>query len=98
MEGMKLYFTYKNKTMKKTKFILTQGDDLDVILMLYRKYSDIIDLCISLLKSIEVDGETMQYILEKVGQDDQMHFQLVMSKPIKDTLEILAEKVDLVSI
>ena len=66
--------------------------------MLYRKHSDIIDLCISLLKIIEVDGETMQYILEKVGQDDQMHFQLVMSKPIKDTLEILAEKVDLVSI
>jgi len=74
-----------------------QIDDINPAPILYRKHSVTIDLCISLLKSIEVDGETMQYILEKIGQDDQMHFQLVIFKPIKDTLEILAEKVDLVS-
>ena len=52
------------------------------------------ELCISLLKENHVDGETMQYILERVGQDDQMHSQLIMSKPIKDTLEVLLEKVE----
>ena len=63
--------------------------------MLYKDYIDDIELCISLLKEIHVDGETMQYILEEVGQDDQMHSQLIMSKPIKYTLEILIEKADI---
>jgi hypothetical protein len=29
------------------------------------------------LQAIDVDGETMQYILEKVGMDDQMLKQLI---------------------
>jgi hypothetical protein len=32
---------------------------------------------ISILKEMEVDGETMQYILEEVGMDEQMAIQLV---------------------
>jgi len=44
------------------------------------------------LKEIDVDGETMQYILEKVGMDEQMHRQLVMTKPIADTELLIQEK------
>jgi len=43
------------------------------------------------LKEIEVDGEQMQYILEKVGMTDQMHRQLVMRNP-KDTEILLQER------
>jgi hypothetical protein len=50
---------------------------------------DIIDQ----LLLMEVDGETMQYILNKVGMDDQMHRQLIMSKPALDTMDILEEKI-----
>jgi len=50
---------------------------------------------ISALKSIEVDGETMQYILEKVGMTDQMLRQLVMSNPESDTKDLLEEKIAL---
>ena len=35
---------------------------------------------IAKLKVIDVDGETMQYILEQVGMDEQMHNQLVLKK------------------
>jgi hypothetical protein len=35
---------------------------------------------IAKLKVIDVDGETMQYILEQVGMDEQMHRQLVLKK------------------
>jgi hypothetical protein len=49
---------------------------------------DIIDQ----LLLMEVDGETMQYILEKTGMDDQMHRQLIMSKPVTDTIDLLLEK------
>ena len=50
---------------------------------------------ISALKSIEVDGETMQYILEKVGMTDQMLRQLVMSNPESDIKDLLEEKITL---
>jgi hypothetical protein len=32
---------------------------------------------INILREIDVDGETMQYILEKVGMEDQMLKQLI---------------------
>ena len=36
---------------------------------------------IAMLKHIDVDGETMQYILNKVGMKDQMLRQLMFSAP-----------------
>ena len=33
------------------------------------------------LKAIDIDGERMQYIIEKVGMSDQMLRKLVMSNP-----------------
>lgn len=55
---------------------------------------------ISTLKSLTlkgdcVDGETMQYILERVGMEDQMLRQLIMSNPESDTKDILEEKIEL---
>ena len=47
------------------------------------------------LKFIQVDGETMQYIIEKVGMTDQMLRQLVMNNPYTDTSDLLEEKVRL---
>jgi hypothetical protein len=47
------------------------------------------------LKDLQVDGETMQYIIEEVGMDDQMHRQLVMTKDALDTSVLLKEKIDL---
>jgi hypothetical protein len=50
---------------------------------------------IDILREINVDGETMQYIIEKVGMTDQMLRQLIMSNPESDTKDILEEKIDL---
>ena len=47
------------------------------------------------LRYIDVDGETMQYIIEKVGMNDQMLRQLVMTNPYTDTSDILQEKLEL---
>jgi hypothetical protein len=35
-----------------------------------------VEMIIKTLKEIEVDGETMQYILKEVGMDEQMLHQL----------------------
>jgi len=50
---------------------------------------------IAKLKVIDVDGETMQYILQQVGMEDQMLRQLVMSSPESDTKDLLEEKREL---
>lgn len=52
-----------------------------------------VDQIIQQLKDIDVDGETMQYILEQVGMDDQMHRQLIMTKPTESTTELLEERI-----
>jgi len=47
------------------------------------------------LKFIQVDGETMQYILQKVGMEDQMLKQLVMSQPIEEVRYMIEEREEL---
>jgi hypothetical protein len=47
------------------------------------------------LKGDSVDGETMEYILERVGMTDQMLRQLVMNNPQSDTIDLLNEKIEL---
>ena len=55
------------------------------------KISTIIELC----KDIDIDGETMEYILEKVAMTNQMLRQLVMNSPQSDIMDLLLEKVEL---
>ena len=47
---------------------------------------------INKLRTIEVDGETMQYILNKVGMEQQMLRQLVMSASMDDVFCLVEEK------
>ena len=55
-----------------------------------------IDQVINTLKDINVDGETMQYILEQVGMQEQMLRQLVGTSDklnLKNAFEDTARKV-----
>jgi hypothetical protein len=42
----------------------------------------VVETIIDLLNHIEVDGETMQYILKNVGMEDQMLKQLMVTTSI----------------
>jgi hypothetical protein len=55
------------------------------------KVLNIIKLC----KDIDIDGETTEYILEKIGMTNQMLRQLVMNNPQSDTIDLLNEKIEL---
>jgi len=50
---------------------------------------------ISQLKVIDVDGETMRYILKEVGMDEQMHRQLVLKNDYSATKDLLREKFEM---
>jgi len=47
---------------------------------------------IDLLQTIEVDGETMQYILQRVGMEDQMLRQLILTATMDDVLCLVETK------
>jgi len=55
----------------------------------------VVNEAIGNFKRIDIDGETMQYIIEKLGMDDQMLRQLVMTKPKSQTEELLNEKIEM---
>jgi hypothetical protein len=42
-----------------------------------------------------VDGETMQYILEKIGMDWQMLRQLILTMPLEQVEYLVEERKDL---
>lgn len=60
----------------------------------HKMYSNKENVVIELLNSgVGVDGETMQYIIEKVGMNDQMLRQLIMTNPESEVKDLLEEKI-----
>jgi len=57
--------------------------------------SGVVETIIDMLKFIDVDGETMQHIIEEVGMNDQMLRQLIMNNPESETKDYLEEKITL---
>ena len=45
---------------------------------------------------MDVDGDTMEYIIKEVGMKEQMLRQLIMSSPVRATRELFEEKVSLI--
>jgi len=55
-----------------------------------------IELVIAVLNGINVDGESMQYIIEKVGMTDQMKSQLgVATEMPEDVINQIAEDISI---
>jgi hypothetical protein len=61
----------------------------------FDKVNEVIATLKSLDDNFGVDGETMEYILEQVGMNDQMLRQLVMGNPEIIVNELLDEKVEI---
>ena len=55
-----------------------------------------VDAVITYLNSIEVDGDTMEYIIKEVGMKEQMLRQLIMSSPVRSTRDLFEERVSLI--
>ena len=48
------------------------------------RYAGDINRVINILKEIDVDGETMQYILQRVGMSNQMMRQLMLTEDFQE--------------
>jgi hypothetical protein len=62
----------------------------------FDKVKEVIQILKTLDNGDSVDGETMEYILEQVGMNDQMLRQLVMGNPESKTKDLLEEKISLI--
>jgi hypothetical protein len=55
----------------------------------------LVQTIINQLDDIDVDGETMQHILQKVGMEWQMLRQLMLTMPIEQVEYLIEERKDL---
>ena len=61
--------------------------------IMYRKVDHIIDL----IKDADLDGETMEYIIEQVGMNEQMLRQLVMQAKPEHLQSLMVERAELLT-
>ena len=59
---------------------------------LMQLHPGMVEEIISMLRHMDIDGETMQHIIESVGLEDQMTRQLVMISDIKYLNDLIEEK------
>ena len=59
---------------------------------LMQLHPGMVEEVISMLRHMEIDGETMQHIIESVGLEDQMTRQLVMISDSKYLNDLIEEK------
>lgn len=57
-----------------------------------RAKADKVKKIVDFIDGLDIDGETMQEVLERVGMDEQMYRQLVMSNDTKVTMDLIMEK------
>jgi len=58
------------------KQIKVMKEEIESVLMKDPQVKSGVEMVLNILKEIEVDGETMQYIIEQVGMEEQMLKQL----------------------
>jgi hypothetical protein len=59
------------------------------------KDNHLVQTVINQLNDIDVDGETMQHILQKVGMEWQMLRQLMLTMPLEQVEYLMEEREDL---
>ena len=62
--------------------------------VLKENFATIYDIILE-LKSVEVDGETMEYIIKEVGMEYQMLRQLMLTLPIEEIENLIEERKEL---
>jgi hypothetical protein len=60
-----------------------------------KEYPNVVETITDLLIDIDVDGETMQHILQQVGMEWQMLRQLMLTMPIEQVEYLIEERKDL---
>lgn len=75
------------------KDLVTMEKEEPAETMLMKAHPGSVETIIDILKHMDVDGETMEYILDKTGMKDQMLRQLIMTMPYEQIESLTREKI-----
>jgi len=85
-------YTYARYVIQLKDLVVLEKEESDET-MLMKAHPGSVETIIDILKHMEVDGETMEYIIRKVGMEDQMLRQLIMTMPYEQIESLTKEKI-----
>lgn len=95
--GIATSITLDNSSKPVVDVVETPSQVIDLIDGRSTKYTSVADCVIEDLNNSQVDGETMEYIVNEVGMRDQLLRQLVMHADSYLLRSLMQEKADLMS-
>ena len=82
-------YTYARYVIQLKDLVVLEKADT----MLMKAHPGSVETVIDILNHMDVDGETMEFILDQVGMKDQMLRQLIMTMPYEQIESLTREKV-----
>ena len=86
-------FTYARYVIQLKDLVILEKAEPKADTMLMKSHPGMVEEIIEMLKHIDVDGETMEYILDKTYMKGQMLRQLIMTMPYEQIESLTREKV-----
>ena len=86
-------YTYARYVIQLKDLVVLEKAKPEADTMLMKSHPGMVEEIIEMLKHIDVDGETMEYILDQTGMKDQMLRQLIMTMPYEQIESLTREKV-----
>ena len=86
-------FTYARYVIQLKDLVVLEKAKPKADTMLMKAHPGSVETIIDILKHMEVDGETMEYILDQTAMKGQMLRQLIMTMPYEQIESLTREKV-----
>lgn len=86
-------YNYARYVIQLKDLVVLEKAEPEADTMLMKGHPGMVEEIIEMLKHMEVDGETMEHILDQTGMKDQMLRQLIMTMPYEQIESLTREKV-----
>ena len=86
-------YTYARYVIQLKDLVVLEKAKPEAETMLMKAHPGSVETIIDILKHMDIDGETMEYILDKTGMKDQMLRQLIMTMPYEQIESLTREKI-----
>jgi len=86
-------YDYARYVIQLKDLVILEKAEPEADTMLMKGHPGMVEEVIEMLKHIDVDGETMEYILDQTGMKDQMLRQLIMTMPYEQIESLTREKI-----
>ena len=86
-------YDYARYVIQLKDLVILEKAEPEAETMLMKAHPGSVETIIDILKHMDVDGETMEYILDQTGMKGQMLRQLIMTMPYEQIESLTREKI-----